>query len=242
MKRNTILLSILILCFPTHEIFSQTAEEIAAEVIKAHGGEERLRSIRNLVITGKVERNDESDPEITYYFVVFYPDKFRYDFSIQNTHAVFASNGTTCWNINPMFGIEEPTEMNASEALEQKHQLDFLIPFLDKKKIRKVKNKDNLKEGKKEYFILKVEYEDGFLADYFIDKESFLIAKRRQMHRHDQGSEAELIYTLSDYRDVKGIQLPFKFRSSLATMIYIVDRYEINANDLDHSLFEMPKR
>jgi hypothetical protein len=245
MKRFIMLLSILIICFPAQRVFSQTAEEIKAEVIKAHGGEERLRSVKNLVITGKAESHDENGPTVSYRFIIVYPDKFRYTFNIQDTHdthAEFASNGTTCWNVNPMFGIEEPTEMNPSEALEQKHQLDYLIPFLDKYKIQNIENKGSLKEGKKEYFVLKVEYKDGFFADYFIDKDSFLIAKRRQIHRHDGGGESELIYTLSDYHEVKGVKLPFKFRSGKASLIYTIDSYEINASNLDDSIFEMPKK
>ena len=241
MKKFIMLLSILIVCFPAQRIFSQTAEEIIAEVIKAHGGEENLRSVKNLVITGKAESHDENVPTISYRFIIVYPDKFRYTFNIQDTHAVFASNGTTCWNVNPMFGIEEPTEMSTSEALEQKHQLDYLIPFLDKNKIHGIENKGSLKENNKEYFILKVEYKDGFFADYFIDKDSLLIAKRRQIHRHDGGGESELIYTLSDYHGVKGVKLPFKFRSNKATLIYTIDSYEINAGNLDDSIFEMPK-
>jgi hypothetical protein len=238
-------LSILIVCFPAQRVFSQTAEEIKAEVIKAHGGEERLRSVKNLVITGKAESHDENGPTVSYRFIIVYPDKFRYTFNIQDTHdthAEFASNGTTCWNVNPMYGIEEPTEMNPSEALEQKHQLDFLIPFLDKHKIQNIENKGSFKDDDKEYFILKVEYKDGFFADYFIDKDSFLIAKRRQIHRNDEGAESELIYNLIDYRDVKGIKLPFKMRPSLATLIYTIDSYEINASNLDDSIFEMTKK
>jgi hypothetical protein len=236
------LLSILVICFPTQKIFSQTAEEIITEVIKAHGGEKRLRSVKNLVIIGKTERRDESEHEVTFHFIIVHPYKFRYTFNIQDTQAVFASNGTTYWNVNPMFGVEEPTEMNPSEAIEQKHQMDYLIPFLDKEKIRDITNKGSLKEGNKEYFILKVEYKDGFFADYFIDKESFLIAKRQQIHRHDEGRESELMYTLNDYRDVKGIKLPFQLRSSLATLIYTIDSYEINVTHLDASIFEMPKK
>ncbi len=242
MKKFIVLISILVVCFPAQSIFSQTAEEITARVIKAHGGEERLRSVRNLVITGKTESQDENAPDVKYRFTIVYPDKFRFVFNIQDTQAVFASNGTTSWNVNPMFGVNEPTEMTASEALEQKHQMDFLIPFLDKHKIQEIQNKGSFKEGQKEYFILKVEYKDGFLADYFIDKESFLIAKRRQIHRHDDGRESELIYTLSDYRDVKGIKLPFQFRSGLATLIYKIENYEINAGHIDDSLFEKPKK
>ena len=97
---------------------------------------------------------------------------------------------------------------------------------MDKYKIHSIDNRGSLKEGKKEYFILKVEYKDGFIADYFIDKESFLIVKRRQIHRDDEGGESELIYVLSDYHDVKGVKLPFKFRSGLATLIYTIDSYQ----------------
>ena len=241
MKRFIMSLSILIVCFPTQRVFSQTAEEIKAEVIKAHGGEEKLQAVKNLVITGKTERNDETKLEVMYRFIIAYPDKFRYVFNIQDTHAVFASNGTICWNVNPMFGIEEPTEMNTRETLEQTHQLDFLIPFLDKHKIKSIENKGSFKDDK-EFFVLKVEYKDGFFAEYFIDKDSFLIAKRRQIHRNDEGAESELIYTLSDYHDVNGIKLPFEMRSSLATLIYKIDSYEINVGYLDDSIFEMPKK
>ena len=245
MKRFILVLTILIICFPMQRIFSQTAEEIITEVIKAHGGEKRLRSVRNLVINGKAESHDENGPKVSYCFIIVYPDKFRYSFNIQGAHdsqAVFASNGTTSWNVNPMFGLEEPTKMNTSEALAQKHLLDYLIPFLDKYKINGIKNMGSRKEGRKEYFILKIEYQDGFSADYFIDKELFLIAKRREVHRSDEGEESELIYTLSDYHEVKGIKLPFKFRSSKATLVYTIDHYEINAGNLDDSIFEMPKK
>lgn len=242
MKKFPILLSILVICFPAQRLFSQTTEKIISEVVKAHGGEEKLRSVRNLVITGKAESREGNNPTVTYRFIIAYPDKFRYTFDIQSTQAVFASNGKTCWNINPMFGIEQPTEMEPGEALEHKHQLDFLIPFLDKYEIQNVGHKGSIREGNREYFVLKIEYKDGFLADYFIDKETFLIAKRRQIHRHDGGGESELVYSLSDYRDVNGVKFPFEFRSSLSPMIYTIESYEMNADNLDDSLFEMEKK
>ena len=245
MKRSMKFLSILIIFFPTQMIFPQSVEVIRAEVIKAHGGEERIRAVKNFVITGKAKDDDENGLKVSYRFVILYPDKFRYTFNIQgpvDTHAEFASNGTTCWNVNPMFGIEEPTEMSTSEALPQKHQMDFLVPFLDKYKIQSIENKGNLREGKREYFILSVEYKDGFVADYYVDKESFLIAKRREIHRNDEGVESELIYTLSDYREVKGLKLPFTLRSNKGNLIYTIESYEINVDNLDDSIFEMPKK
>ena len=220
----------------------KTAKDIIDEVIKSHGGEKNLRSVKNLVISGKAVGEGENDPMITFRFIMVYPHKFRYDFYIQDTEAVFASDGTTFWNINPMFGVEEPTEMNPNDALEQKHQLDFLIPFLDKNEMLRTENKGNIKEGNREFLVVEIEYTDGFLADYFIDKESLLITKRRQIHRDDEGGEHELILTLSDYRDVEGIKLPFKMRSSMATLIYTIDTYEINVSNLDNSIFVMPEK
>ena len=242
MKKIILLFLILFILFITLQGFTQTGEEITEKVIKAHGGEKNLWSVKNLVITGKATMEDDNNFLITFQFIIVYPGKFRYDFNIQDTQAVFASDGKTFWNINPMFGVEQPAEMNPNDALEQKHQLDFLIPFLDKDEILRTENKGSVEEGDKEFLIFKIEYKDGFSADYFIDKGSCLITKRRQIHRDDEGGEHELIYTLSDYRDVEGIKFPFIMKSNMATLIYTIDTYEINVSNLDYSIFDMPKK
>jgi outer membrane lipoprotein-sorting protein len=242
MKKIILLLLILFILFLTLQGFTQTAEEITNKVIKAHGGEKNLQSVKNLVISGKAVEEGKNDPMITFRFIIVYPHKFRYDFYIQDTEAVFASDGTTYWNINPMFGVEQPAEMNPNDALEQKHQLDFLIPLLDKDEILRIENRGSIKESDREFLVLNIEYTDGFLADYFIDKESCLITKRRQIHRDDEGGEHELILTLYDYRDVEGIKFPFKMLSSMATLIYTIDTYKINVSNLDDSIFVMPEK
>lgn len=249
MKKLIIIFSILIVSYAPEIISAQTAEEIIAKVIQAHGGEKRLRSVGNLIVKGRAERPDNTGPKVTFQFVVKYPEKYRQSFKIQmnddqSTHAVFASNGVTHWNVNPMFGIEEPAELSSFEALEKKHELDFLIPFMEKDKICVVEYKGSHEEERKVYFVLKVEYKDGFSADYFIDKESFLISKRRQIHRTDEGQEIELIFMLGDYRHVDGIRFPFELKTTTSTsgLVYTIDSYEINVSDLDDSVFEMPKK
>ena len=247
MKKLITIISIMLASFAPEIISAQTAEEIIPKVIQAHGGEKKLRSVENLLIKGKAERPDNTGPKVTFQFVIKYPEKYHQNFEIQmndnqSTHAVFASNGMTHWNINPMFGIEEPTELTSFEALEKKHELDYLIPFIEKDKIRIIGYKGSHEEDNKVYFVLKVEYKDGFSADYFIDKESFLISKRRQIHRSDEGQEREQIFMVSDYRDVDGIRFPFELRTTTSRLVYTIDSYEINVSDLDDSIFEMQKK
>jgi len=247
MKKLITIISIMLASFAPEIISAQTAEEIIPKVIQAHGGGKKLRSVGNLVIKGRAQRPDNTGPKVTFQFVLRYPEKFHKSYKIQlndnqSTQAVFASNGMTHWNVNPMFGIEEPAELTFFDALEIKHELDNLIPFIEKTKIRAVEYKGSHEEDKKAYFILKVEYKDGFSADYFIDKESFLISKRRQIHRSDEGQETEQIFTISDYRDVDGIRFPFELRTNTASLVYTIDSYEINMSDLDDSIFEMPKK
>jgi hypothetical protein len=247
MKKLITIISIMLASFAPEIISAQTAEEIIPKVIQAHGGEKKLLSVGNLVVKGKAERPDNTGPKVTFQFVLKYPEKYHKSYKIQmndnqSTQAVFASNGMTHWNVNPMFGIEEPAELSFFEALEIKHELDSLIPFIEKDKIRFVEYIGSHEEDKKVYFVLKVEYKDGFSADYFIDKESFLISKRRQIHRSDDGQEREQIFMISDYRDVDGIRFPFDLRTTMSGMVYTIDSYEINVNDLDDSIFEMPKK
>lgn len=247
MKKLIAIISIMLALFAPEIISAQTAEEIIPKVIQAHGGERKLRSVGNLVIKGRAQRPDNTGPKVTFKFVFKYPEKFHKSYKIQindnqSTHAVFASNGMTYWNVNPMFGIEEPAELTLSAALEIKHELDFLIPFIEQANIRVVEYMGSHEEDKKAYFILKVEYKDCFSADYFIYKDSFLISKRRQIHRDDEGQEYEQIFTISDYRDVDGIRFPFELRTTTSSLVYTIDSFEVNVSDLDDSIFEMPKK
>ena len=247
MKDLITIIAMMIVSYAYENISAQTAEEIIAKVIHAHGGEKKLRAIENLIIKGKAQRPDNTGPKVSFRFVIKYPEKFHQTFEIQmsesqSTQAVFASNGMTHWNVNPMFGIENPTEITLSEALEKKHELDYLIPFIEKDKIHIAENKGSYEEDKKMYFILKIEYKDGFSAEYFIDNESFFILKRLQFHRSDGGQEIEQIFTINDYRDVDGIKLPFKFRSTTSSMVFTVESYEVYKRDLDDSIFELPKK
>ena len=111
--------------------YSQTADELVNKNIQAKGGIEKIKAIKSVRITGKlnggggftaatVQENQR-------------PNLVRETFALQGMTAVTAYDGTTGWQIQPFGGHKDPEFMGEDDLRDLLLDADFDGPLVDYK-------------------------------------------------------------------------------------------------------------
>jgi outer membrane lipoprotein-sorting protein len=228
---------------------AQTVDELIARNIQARGGEEQLRAMQSMRITGTVQ---VQGMELPMTVVAKRPNLMRQEMQIQDKKVVTAFDGTTAWMINPMMGSETPQEIQGPQADMTKDQADFDGSLLDYKQkghtIELIKGEgsngtEKLADGTAVYH-LKVTRKSGRVQHYYLDAASGIELKQSSEVVGPDGQKMTIEQELSDYRKVDGLMVPHQVRSlmngtPLVTMT--VQKIEFNA-PVEDGLFRMPAK
>lgn len=225
-------------------LLAQTADEIIAKNIEAHGGAAKAKSIQTVKETGTIEVGPGMEaPAIQYQKR---PNLVRREFTIQGMTAIQAYDGKDAWQIMPFMGKKDPDLMSADERDEMIDDSDIDGPLMDyASKGNKVEylGKDKL-EGT-DVYKLKVTLKDGAVQTYYIDTDSNLEI-RVDTERVIRGTSHKVTTVIGDYKEVDGIPEPFSMESSDAdhpdqkqkvTLTKIVFNEPVEAN-----IFQMPPK
>lgn len=243
MLRN-VAVAILTLVCAAPMVHAQTADEIIAKNIEAHGGAAKLKAIKSIRETGKIEVGPGMEaPAVQYQSR---PNNIRREFTIQGMTAVQAYDGTQAWAIMPFMGKKDPDLMPAEERDELIDEADIDGPLVDyAQKGNKVEylGKDKL-EGT-DVYKLKVTLKDGATETYYIDTDSNLEI-RVDSERMVRGTPHKSQTVIGDYKQIDGIAEPFSMESSDVEhpeqkAKITLDKIEFNV-PVDSSLFPMPPK
>lgn len=219
---------------------AQTVDEIIAKNIQAHGGEAKLRAVKTLRVTGKLEAGPMQVP-VTIAFER--PDMVRMEFTAQGMTGIQAYDGKTGWSVMPFQGKKDPEPMAADDLKDLQNQADLDGPLMDyKAKGNTVEYLGKEKIEGSDAYKLKVTRKNGTVETTYIDADTGLEVKTisKTMIR---GNEAEVVTTFSDFREVEGMTFPFSSETSAVgspqTQKIIVEKVEINPS-LNDSQFHMP--
>jgi hypothetical protein len=217
-----------------HALVEQTAE--------AMGGASKLATIKNVTVKGNVvlagpmgEMKGDSLGQI------IYPDKIRSEINLPMGPLLQGYNGATAWVQMGGQTQELPAAMNQEmrRSIETSAGIGLVRSVL---------------EGRADVQALEPSTVDGRPADVvlwkkeqheirvFLDTESHLIAKLAFKAVTPQG-EGDVEVVVSDYRDVSGVQIPWRiigFQNGQQYLELSVTGYELNGN-VDPALFERPK-
>lgn len=225
-----------------------TVDDLIAKNLKARGGEEKLRSLNSMRITGKVTLQGMELPMTV---TAKRPHFMRQEMQIQDKKVVTAYDGEKAWMINPMMGADAPQEVPGPQADMTRDQADFDGPFLDYKTkghtIELVKGEapdgsDKLADGTRVYR-LKVTRKSGRSQTISLDAESG-IELRTAMQLEQGGQTFNLDTELSDYRSVDGVMVPHSVRNLMngqPMLTMTVEKVEFNL-PLEETLFRMPAK
>jgi hypothetical protein len=219
---------------------AQTVDEIVAKNIQAHGGADKLKSVRSLRTTAKYSQGS------------FRADirqenkragKVREEFIIQGLAQVQAYDGKTGWQISPFGGRKDPELLSQDDLKSLAVDADIDGPLMDYKE--KGHNADLVGHDSVEgtdCYKIKLGMQNGDVRYYYLDADSYLELKLEiQTTIRGALQESELYY--GDYEQVNGIYYPFAVeqaqKGSASRAQISVEKIEQNI-PLEDTQFSMP--
>ena len=241
MKRRKLqaVLVILSICFPSI-IFSQTADEIIAKHIAAHGGADKWEKVEAIKITGKYTAFSLEKDFTTY---KTQSGAYYSDFYLGDHKLIESFNGKEGWIIDPWMEIEYARKANSGENYMLMQKAEFFTPFYKyKEKGYKVEftGKDNV-DGI-DVFVLKLTRNNGKSETWYLDAETYLEYKcEADWIDFARTRPAEMYY--DDFRTIDGLVIPFFTERiySVRDRITQIEEIEINP-EFDENILVMPKR
>ena len=220
---------------------AQTVDEIIAKSIVARGGEAKLRAVKSVRMTGKIELGPGM--EVPMALLLERPDMVRMEFTAQGMTGIQAYDGKTGWSVMPFQGKKDAEPMAADDLKELQNQADMDGPLMDyKAKGNTVEYLGKEKVEGSDSYKLKVTRKNGTEETSYIDADTGLEVKT-VAKMTIRGNETEVVTTYSDFRDVQGLILPFAIQSgavgSPQTQKITVEKVELNPA-LSDSQFHMP--
>lgn len=218
------------------------AKEIVAAAVEAHGGIDKLQTVKNIVMEGRSTANSPMGPmniEGTSYYV--YPDKFRQDIKTPQGEMSVVFDGATAFALTSMGVQPMPPEMTATLKDGIFRETIWLLTNLTQNNmpIQYAGTKEVM--GKPAAVVL-VTQPSGETLKLFISEETHYVVKMG-FRETEQGVTANRETFMDDYRDIAGVKIPHHIVQNVEGELFIenwISSVTLNA-ELDASLFEEPK-
>ena len=219
---------------------AQTADEIINKWIDAMGGKDKLGSIKTLYTEDELNIMNNPAPHKTY-LVNGKGFKSETDFNGQKIIDCYTVDSG--WSINPLAGVNTPTNMPADQVKLGQLQLDAAGPLYNyaaKGSKAELLGKENL-NGAASYK-LKLTTATGIEMNFFIDSATYYILKEVTKMNAD-GQDIEITTVNSDYRKTAdGFVMPFSQELTLPGLTLTITNKKIEINkEIDPGIFEKPK-
>jgi len=220
---------------------AQTADELVQKNIQAKGGIEKIKAIKSVRITGKlnggggftastVQENQR-------------PNLVRETFALQGMTAITAYDGSTGWQIQPFGGHKDPEFMGEDDLRDLLLDADFDGPLVD------YKDKGNTVEflghdvvDGDDALRLKVTLKDGDIIYYFLDPDTYLEI-RKEVQEFIRGSVRESVVEMGSYKPVDGVMYPYSVstgsKANPSAQTVTVEKIEVNKT-IDGADFAVP--
>jgi hypothetical protein len=222
---------------------AQTAEELVAKNILAHGGVEKIKAIRTLRMTGRLQAGSF---QLQVGQDAMAPDLTRQTFTVQGMTQIEAYDGSVGWKISPFEGRKDPEMLGEDELRPLVDDADFYGPLVDyQAKGNRVEYLGHDSVDGDDAYKLKVTLKNGDIVYYFLDPETFLEI-RVETVRFVRGSVQEEFREPGSYKLVDGVYYPFSLASGSKlqpgnTTRITIDKIEVNV-PLDRKEFQMPEQ
>ena len=238
MKKSVITVIAIIIVAFVNFAQAQSLSEVLDKHFKAVG-QEKLAAVQSFYIKAKVS---QMGMEMPMEMKIKKPDLFIVTIDMQGQKMIQAFDGQKGWTIAPWVS-PDPQEL-AGEQLEQaKEQVDMngeLFDYEKKGSTAELGGKVNV-DGKDAYRI-KLTTKDGNVKDYFIDANTYYIAKVKTKVSA-QGQTVDVEQIMSDYNNTDGITMPMKIESKSPMGSAIILMEEIKFNEkFDDAIFKQPAK
>jgi hypothetical protein len=222
---------------------AQTAEELVAKNILAHGGVEKIKSIKTLRMTGRL-LSGSFQAQVGQ--DAMSPDLMRQTFTVQGMTEIEAYDGSVGWKISPFEGRKDPELLGEDELRPLMEEADFYGPLVDyKAKGNRVEYLGHDTVDGDDAYKVKVTLKNGDIVYYYLDPETFLEIRVENV-RFIRGAVREDFREPGSYKLVGGVYYPFSLESGSKlqpgnTVRVTIDKIEVNV-PLDKKQFQMPEQ
>ncbi len=210
---------------------AQTVEEIIAKYISFTGGEERWKAVHSIESEGSYDYGGIAFPFKAYSKAT---NKYKFIVPFKGKYFEQAFDGKRGWKIDAFKGETKKTLLTGKPAVALANEADVELesPFIN----YKVKGNKATLEGKDTAagttcFKVKLIRKNGDTETYFFNTETFELVKKQAISKNAELENSLLDTYYTDYREVKGIKIPFKSvsKSNGQTVLTItVEKAEIN--------------
>jgi hypothetical protein len=219
---------------------AQTAEELVNRNLQAKGGIDKIKAIRTLRASGKMQQGGFT---VQMGADLMAPNLLRQSFTIQGMTQIQAYDGNIGWKIAPFEGRKDPERLGDDELRDIMENAIFLGPLVDYQaqgsRVEYI-GKD-LIDGD-DVYRLKVTLKNGDLYYYYLDPETFLEVRMEKV-RFIRGAVRESVIECGSYKLVAGVYMPFTYevgsKQSAERSKITYDKIEPNVT-LDPAEFKMP--
>src|SRR6266481_55856 len=222
--------------------FSQTADELIAKNIQAKGGMDKIKAIKTVRMTGKLDAAGGFTGLIGQENMR--PSLVRETFTLQGMTQVQAYDGSLGWQIRPFGGRKDPQLMGEDDMRDLLIDADFDGPLVDyKEKGNRVEFLGHDTVDGDDALRLKVILKNGDILYYYLDPDTYLEI-RKEIQEFIRGSIKENVVDLGSYKPVAGVMYPFSIASGPknrpnAAQTTTIEKIDVNV-PLAKSEFELP--
>jgi hypothetical protein len=238
--RHAIMVLAAVVCLSVFGL-TQTADELVQKNIEAKGGIEKIKAIKTLRMTGRLDGGGGFTARVGQENER--PNLVRETFTLQGMTAVSAYDGTTGWQIQPFGGHKEPELMGEDDLRDLVLDSDFDGPLVDyKEKGNTVEYLGHDVVDGDDALRLKVTLKDGDIIYYYLDPDTFLEI-RKEVQEFIRGSIRESVSEMGSYKPVAGVMYPFSIsqgsKANPAASTTTVEKMEANVA-MDPADFAVP--
>ena len=233
---------LIVIALTAAALCAQTADELVRKNILAHGGIEKIKSVRSYRMTGSMQSGSFSAKVGR---DAMAPNLRRETFTVQGMTAIEAYDGSVGWKISPFEGRKDPELLGEDDLRQLVDESDFYGPLIDyQQKGNKVEYLGHDTVDGDDALKLKVTLKNGDLVYYYLDPETFLEIRIENV-RYIRGSVRENFQEPGSYKPADGVYFPYSMETGskqnpLNTTKITVEKLEVNV-PMDKSHFEMPK-
>lgn len=216
-----------------------TVDEVVDRHVTAHGGLERWRAVRSLVVTGTQTAFSEPYP---FTIVRLRPNFYRFEHKLMGREVTRVYDGTAAWWIHPLVGAREPVETPEPEASITRREAEFESVLIDHKaKGHKVELLGTEELDGRSTHKLKVTLKDGSVETWYLDVKTFLEVARFA-RTTDLGQEMDGWTYFSDFRPVEGLVIPHRLdrEHGIRHEAFDLEKVQINP-EIDPARFRKPE-
>ena len=217
-----------------------SADELVAKNLAARGGEDKLKTLNSMKLTGSVNVQGMDMPLVV---LTKRPNKMKQEMSMQGQKVVQAFDGQTVWGVNPMMGSTSPQAIEgpAADALKTQSIFDGpLVGYKERGDTLEVVGPADV-EGTKTWK-LKLTRKDGKAMHIFLDADTGL-DKQWTATMDQNGMSMEIDTVMTEYQATDGILVARSMRSLMGGQQVAAVKFatvEFNL-PIDDSEFAMPK-